>query len=161
MALFSKNILDLVKESAETDAEILDSIMDDEVLNDFDTTYKELNELPDDLFYEDASIPLYQASKDMYVVEADMLDKFMTSNKINNPVMAIAQLAEANNISADNIGVLFESSDSASDIIEEAKQTKSHSKKKKLDLIKKSSDFLKNLKNKGIKVFKKKSSKKK
>lgn len=155
------NGLSVLKECAGTDDSNCDDVYADELLDDLDDAYDDTEELPDDLDYEDDMVNVIEvdeAAGVKYVMEMDSLYKLMESKNID-VYNAFQSVCECNNLDPNNVGIVIESDDEADDFVDEVKDCQKDSKteKKKHKQVKEAYDFLKNLKNKGIKTFKKKS----
>lgn len=140
----------------EDDLEIADV---EEKLN---NEYEELEEIEDDIDYTEEMVHLFsKTGKDgstNYLVESDMLVKYMTSKNITSIKEAFEKIAEANNINVNTMVLLVESNEFVSNIITEAKESKGSKRcKKTLNDASSTAKFLKTVKTEGIKVAKKKS----
>lgn len=133
---------------ADVEADLLDAYADVEELGD-----------EEDIEYTEEMVHVFARPSGSYIVESDLLGKYMESNGIKSVKEAISNIAEFNKIDADSITLLVESSDYVSELIEEAKSMKDS--KKVINQGTSTAKFLKDVKTEGIKVAKKKSKKKK
>lgn len=156
-----KNTFELISEAAKSeDSEYLDADLDD-IESDLDDVYDDIEELDDEeyLNYDEACVPILQQSEDRYLLEMDVLAKYMKSNEIVDFAEAISNLCEYNNIAVEDTYVVVESADSIYELLDEAKRTKNSKKAKAL--AGSTAEILGLMKTKGIKVVKKKSKKRK
>lgn len=137
-----------------------DQLDDSLVQGDFDDIYDDTEELEDDIDYSEDMVNVIQqetASGSRYLVEMDNLAKYMQSSNITDVLEAITKIAECNSLDATAMCVVIESSESARQMLEEAKKFKKSDPTKSLvQGIKDSFDVIKLMKTKGIKVVKKK-----
>lgn len=156
------NIPDIISEAANGETENFDSLDFSELVNDFrNDVLDSATELEEEVAIHPQAVPVYVSEEaNCNLVELDELAKFMESWDISDPMEAIEQIAEANHIGPETIGLLIESNDYYEEMIEEAKSIKPTGFNRKKKDLKKSSEMFKNIYNKGLKVFKKKSGKK-
>lgn len=147
----------------ECDEEDLEDLALDDAEEELTGEMDPVDAVDDDIVYGEAMIPVIRIGDD-YVVESDMLAKYIDSHPDVEISEALNRIAthESNMLTAGSIGILIESDDYTDHLIQEAKAAKrTNSSKKKIKKIKDTASFLKDIKNKGIKVFKKKSKKSK
>lgn len=145
-------------EACQSDISASDDLRVSDAEEELNEEYYNIEEVEDEPTYTESMIPVFATKNSMYLVESDMLGKYMDCASIYDPKEAIEKIAESNNIDAKDIAVLVESDDYANEIIQEAKATKS---KKTINKAVSTSKFLKAFKLKGIKVVKKKTKKSK
>ena len=163
--LTKKNILDILSESAEIDAVMMDDFYDDDELDDcmkegnLDDIFDEFQDFDESVSYTEEMVNVIQFGSDEYLIEHDNLLKYMESNSCSI-TEAMDRICGSNNISINNTFLLMESKDDFIQALSEAKsalKSKDKSiKEKAAKKIKATSKQLKELKNKGIKVLKKK-----
>lgn len=147
----------------ECDEEDLEDLELDDAEDELTGEMDPVDVVDDDIIYSEEMIPVIRIGEN-YVVEFDMLAKYIDSHPNVEISEALDLIAthESNMLTPGSIGILVESDDYADQLIQEAKAAKrTASSKKKIKKVKDTASFLKNIKNKGIKVFKKKSKKKK
>ena len=156
-----KNKLDILTEAASTEDFAVNSTQDDMNASDLEFALEDgVATLAYDLTYPVQSIPIieqesaYDHAK-IYVVEYDMLDKLMESYDVDE-VEAMHMLCEANQIDYDDLYLAIESTEYFLEKMEEIGGSQLKGRKTK-NLVKSISD----LKDKGIKMTKKPSGKKK
>lgn len=162
MGLYSNlNTHRLLMEAAETELTAVDSIFEDEIESTFEDIWAGLPELSEPINYTVEAVNVFGIGENdtrAIVVEYDELAKYMMSNNITNIIEALENISTHYNI--DDLGIVIESYDDAVIVIEEAKKAKSAGNKNALKQVKASTDFISKLKEKGIKVWKKKGLKK-
>ena len=162
--MFLKDPYDILTEACKSECGECDDLIEDEVEQELEDEYEEVEELEDDIEYNEDMVPVIQQDIEegsRYLVEMDVLAKYMISSKEEDPAEALKRIAEANSLEPSSMCIVIESDDYARELIEEAKTTKKKTGSKfKLNKIASSSKLLKHIKNKGIKVLKKKSKKK-
>lgn len=160
-SILIKNKLEMIIESSSTEDYNINSTVDDMSMSELQSALDEgVYTLAYDLTYPVQSIPIIEQESSydnakIYVVEYDMLYKLMESYDVDE-VEAMNMLCEANNIDYDDLYLAIESSDYYLEKMEEigGSQLKAN---RSSNLIKSISD----LKDKGIKMTKKPSGKKK
>ena len=166
MSMFNKNAFEIISEASKCDSFNTNSIFTDDVTTEFEDLFVNLAEVDEDeIIYPLDSIPVLQCAsckEAAYFVEMDILGKFMSSNGVEDIAEAMQMIADHNEISLDEMAVLVESEDVALELLEEAKKSKKKiGDHKKLTDISNTTNILKLVKTKGIKVAKKKSKKRK
>lgn len=158
--MHSRNPLTTLLEASRTEASLADNLYDDDIEATFESCYKELPEV-DQPFYSEEAVPVFGGADGAVIVEADNLARYMESNNITDVAQALSNLAEHYNQDPRNMVVMVESEDEAREVVEEAKSlAQKMADRSKLVKVKSSTDFLRDLKVKGIRVAKKKSKKK-
>lgn len=156
-----KNKLDILTEAASTEDFAVNSTQDDMNASDLEFALEDgVATLAYDLTYPVQSIPIIEQESaydhgKIYVVEYDMLDKLMESYDVDE-VEAMHMLCEANQIDYDDLYLAIESTEYFLEKMEEIGGSQLKGRKTK-NLVKSISD----LKDKGIKMTKKPSGKKK
>ena len=122
---------------------------------------EDTEEMDDDVQLTAEMVNLFYDGRRYYIEAGDLAD-VMDDEDIDDPEEALDTIKDANKLDASAvIAVMIESKDVLRDYIEEAKAAKKGGKKNATLKLKDSSNFLKNLKNKGIVVVSKKKKKKK
>lgn len=162
MGLLFKGITEVLSEACKTeDVNYTDDCVSEE---EFFEEIEELEELEDDIEYTEEMVNVISQETEhgvRYMVEYCDLVRLMNSNEYTER-QALARICECNMLSYADTYVVIESSE---DIIESIREAKDSAKsaehpvdkanrKKKLDS---ASKAIRNLKNKGIKILKKKS----
>lgn len=148
----------VLSEAAKSELSSVESIREDAVESKFESTYAEMDELPENLMYAEDAIPIFNVNGTP-VVEHDMLAKFMECNDIEDVEEAVDRLKEYYEI--DNLAVAVESYDAASDAMNEAKMlNRPTTYKRGLMQMEAQMTLFDKLKQKGIPMFKKKAKKK-
>ena len=155
------NVLKILSSITESDIDDNDDLEITDVESELNDEYDDddVDELDDDedIEYTEEMVHVFGRKNGQYLVEADLLAKYMVSSNIKSVKEAIGNIAKCNSIDASKIGLLIESSDYVSNLISEAKCMKTDkSKKKLLEEGSSTAKFLKNVKTEGIKVVKKK-----
>jgi hypothetical protein len=156
-----KNKLDILTEAASTEDFAVNSTQDDMNASDLEFALEDgVATLAYDLTYPVQSIPVIEQESaydngKIYVVEYDMLDKLMESYDVDE-VEAMHMLCEANQIDYDDLYLAIESTEYFLEKMEEIGGSQLKGRKTR-NLVKSISD----LKDKGIKMTKKPSGKKK
>lgn len=162
-----KNALTIISEAAGSDEYNTDDVsfeLDDEFENDIEADYTDFDELEDDenIEYTAEMVNIIKTKRGRLVMEFDMLAKYMNSANITDIEEAMQNVCEANGADYDNTYLVLESQEDMMSIVQEAKSKLNKKAKVKIfTKLRDSSNFLKTVKNKGIKVVKKKSNKKK
>lgn len=152
------NTHELLMEAARTESSMVDNVCEDDIEAGFEDMWADLPELSAPLVYTEDAVPIF-GIEGAIVVEYDSLSKYMESSNIKDVVEAITKLKEHYNL--DDLSIVVESYDTASAVLEEAKKISSKSLDKSgLNKIKTSADLIKGIKERGIKVFRKKGLKK-
>lgn len=164
MSLY-KNSFQILKEAS--GAEDLDSDLDlDDVEVGFEDTFGDIEELDDDeLNYTEETVNVFAQETSegtRFLVEADLLAKFMMAQNITDISEAMTRVAEHNELDVQAMAVVIESDDYMMELIEEARKMKKAGgkTKDKAKELQSTIDVVKMVKTKGIKVVKKKSRKK-
>ena len=157
------NVLKILSSITESDIDDNDDLEITDIESELNDEYDDddVEELDDDedIEYTEEMVHVFGRKNGQYLVEADLLAKYMTSSHIKSVKEAIDNIARCNNIDASKVGLLIESSEYVSDLIAEAKSMKNDKARKKLlNEGSSTAEFLKNIKTEGIKVVKKKSS---
>ena len=152
------NTHELLMEAARSESSKADNVYEDDVESGFEDMWAELPELSAPLVYTEDAVPIFGIEGNI-VVEYDSLSKYMESSNIKDVVEAIEKLKEHYNL--DDLGIVVESYDTAVEVLEEAKKIGSKcTDKSGLIKIKTSTNLLKSIKDRGIKIFRKKGLKK-
>lgn len=162
MSLLSTNVHTLLMEAARSELSAADNIAEDDVESSFEQMWANMPELKDTLFYTEEQVPVFRIggeAEPITVVEFDSLAKYMESNNVTDVVDALNKLREYYEL--DELSIAVESYDEASEVLEEAKVL-GHKAGNKVGLakIKASTELIKDLKEKEIKIFKQKGKKK-
>lgn len=157
MNIFGKSVIDtcsLIEEASSAENAFVDSIYDQEVMNMFINTFASLDELEEDFCaYNPQVVPVFESNGEYYV-ELEQVAKVADYNEVDI-CEAIEMIAEANDLSVDNMAVVIESDDTIGMIIAEAKAAKgSKLEKSKMKGIEKTKEAIDDLKDK-VKVVKK------
>lgn len=157
MSTLMKTPLDILKEAAESETFSVTDMIKDQIKAEFKDTYAEITTVEENVKYRPEMIPVFESTdKSTYYVEMDNVVKYMKSSGVKDIEEALYDIAECNNLSSDNMTILIESDDWAMSVLEEASKAKKADGKDPMDIIKKSTGLIKNLKKKGIKLAKKK-----
>lgn len=164
MSNIFKNTIDILSEAACTDdcmTNTDDPNLDDEYSEEILSEYDDYDELDDDTNCTDEMVNVLADEKNnRYLIEYDNLAKFMESAGITDPKEAMERVCECNSINFADTYLVLESQQSMAEMIDEAKAKLSDKAKKRVsNKLKSSAKFLKDVKNKGIKVLKKKNKK--
>lgn len=160
--LFRKTTLQLMMEACKSEGCKSEGCKSEaDVDGDFDELEDEVEsckEYAEDIEYGADYVPVLALESDgipIYAVELDNLNKYMESAEIDDIREALENVAECNDLSMGDIYLMIEDADTISEAIQEAKCSKKLSSKK----IKSSAglEFFQDLKNKKVKVIKKKS----
>lgn len=161
MSLLSTNAHHLLMEAAQCELATSDNVFEDEIETSFEDIWADLPELKDDIPYnEDAVLVLRTESADevFTYAEYDNLAKYMEFSNITDVVEALDMLKE--HYGLEDLGIAVDSYDEACDVMKEAKVLGKAGEKLGLAKVSSSINLIKDLKNKGIKIFKKKGEKK-
>lgn len=152
---FVKNAMDLLIESAEIDLKTnTKSVVKESTVR---SGYSSISEASKTIIYGPEVVPVIQVD-DGYYTEMNFLYPFMSSNGIKSIVEALNYVAEANNLSKGDVGLLIESEGDVNECINKALESGNSKKKDNiLTKISKTIDLSNKLKGNGIKVKKKKS----
>lgn len=155
---FVKNAMDLLIESAEADLKTdTKSVVRESTIR---SGYSSISEASEPIIYGPEVVPVIQID-DGYYTEMNFLYPFMNTNGIKSIAEALNYVAEANNLSEGDIGLLIESEGDVNECINKALESGNAKKKDNvLTKIGKAVDLTGKLKGKGIKVKKKKTEKK-
>lgn len=160
MSLFN-NPTDVIIEAGNMDLASANNVLIESSANDFRSTYTALPTLEEGtIVYTEEAVPVF-AYNNMAVVELENVVKFMESAEIENVEEAVRMIAEHYGIK--ELGVVIESDEELGIAIEEAKSAAKKGDMKNGKKLEVASNMLKDLKDKGLKIFKKpkKKSKKK
>ena len=164
MSLFS-NPAQVIIEAGNMDLETSNNIVIESAANEFSEISSEIPTLEEGtIFYTAEVVPVFEAAEKTGVkgvVELESVVKFMESNDIDDIVDAVERIAEHYNLEGSDLGVVIESTEELEEIVQEAKAAAKKGMNKKLVDVGGAAKMLKNIKNKGVKIFKKDSSKKK
>lgn len=167
MSLVTNNTHHILIEACKSEACRADDILEDVIESSFEDTWADLPMLNQPIIYTEEQVPIFgigEGAERAIVVEHDNLAKYMESNNVTDVVEALDRLKEY--YSLDSLDIVIESYDSAVEVVEEAKKLNQKAAEKSgLAKVKSSTDLLRDLKEKGVKVWKqcgiKKSKKKK
>lgn len=150
---FVKNAMDLLIESAEADLKTdTKSVVRESTIR---SGYSSISEASEPIIYGPEVVPVIQID-DGYYTEMNFLYPFMNTNGIKSIAEALNYVAEANNLSEGDIGLLIESEGDVNECINKALESGNAKKKDNvLTKIGKAVDLTGKLKGKGIKVKKK------
>ena len=164
MGLFN-NPAQIIIEAGNMDLETANNIVIETAANELAEITSEIPTLEEGtIFYTEEVVPVFEASKESGVkgiVELESVVKYMESNEIEDIAEAVEKIAEHYELQASDLGVVIESAEELEEVIQEAKKAAKKGMNKKLVDIGGAAKMLKNIKNKGVKIFKKGSSKKK
>lgn len=153
------NTHQLLVEACKSELCMADNIMEDDIESSFEDTWKDMPELSQPLMYTEEQVPVFgigEGAERAIVVEYDNLAKYMVSNNIEDVVEALDRLKEHYNFEQP-IELVVESYDSAVEVVEEAKKLNQKAAEKTgLAKVKSSTDLIRDLKEKGVKVWKQK-----
>lgn len=152
-----KNTTELLQEACECDDCNIEDIYDEDEEEELDNEYDDIDDLEDDIIYTEEMVNIIQVSENSYlgninVIEYDNLNKLMESKSIDAKE-AVDKICEYYNIDIANTYVLIESMESTKESLQEACNKGKGAKKKVAKSIKE-------LKEKGVKLLKKKDKKK-
>lgn len=157
------NAHQILVEASKSELCMADNILEDDIECSFEDTWKDLPELSQPLMYTEEQVPVFgigEGAERAIVVEYDNLAKYMESNNITDIVEALNSLKEHYNLEQP-IGIVVESYDSAVEVVEEAKKLNQKAAEKSgLAKVKSSTDLIRDLKEKGVKIWKQKGIKK-
>lgn len=151
---YNESAMMILKESHKNDCKS-NTYECDLVCGEFEDTMSNID--PMNFSYTIECIPIIkkdECMKEQYYVALDMLTHIAEAYDTDEGY-AYDMICEFYNLTVDSLAVVVESDDLANDIIEEAKQTK------KCELVRSCNNTINNLKDKGIKIFKKESKKSK
>jgi len=162
--LFTKSIIDILNEASDCEACSNEELELDGELED---EYDDVEELEDDIEYteEMVNVILQESnSQTKYLIEYDNLCKLMESKRMDIKE-AMISVCEHNQISFSHAYLVLESDETFAEALNEAKASIKYAnnpidKTKNKKKVGKVYDTFKDIKNKGIKVLKKKSKKK-
>lgn len=158
--MFAKNPYELIIESCSTECGTCDDMYEDDVEDELEDEMDDIEELEESIRYTAEMVPVIEHETytgTNYLVEMDMLAKFMTGAGVTDVPKALDMIAECNGLERKYMALLIESDDVVAELIEEAKNEKrAKGKSKKLGVLDADKKLLKGLKLKGIKVVKKK-----
>ena len=164
MGLF-KNPAQVIIEAGNMDLETSNNIMIESAANEFEEISASIPTLEEGtIFYTEEVVPVFEASEKSGVkgvIELESVVKFMDSNDIENIEEAVERIADHYGLQVSDLGVVIESAEELEEIVQEAKKAAKKGMDKKLIDVGGAAKMLKNIKNKGVKIFKKDSSKKK
>ena len=159
--MFIKDPYEILIEACKSECGECNDLIEDEVRQEIEDEYVEIEELEDDIEYNEDMVPVIQQEVEegfRYLVEMDNLAKFMDSVEEEDPEEALKRIADANELEEATMCIVVESDQYIQQLISEAKTANKAGSKVKLGKLSASAKLLKNLKNKGIKVLKKKKS---
>lgn len=158
-----KNPLSIISEACETDdfnTEDLDEEMEDEYEGEILDDYDDFEELEESITYTEEMVNIIAqptSSGQRYLMEYDSLAKYMVSSDTTDIEEAMKKVCESNNILFEDTCLLVESKQDMVEYLAEAKTKKRSKVKVNLNKkLKTTANFFKTVKNKGIKVVKKK-----
>ena len=164
MALFN-NPTQIIIEAGNLDLETSDNIMIESAANDFATRCSEIPTLNEDtIHYSEEAVPVFGVESTpgiKGVVELENVVKYMESNNVEDVCEAVEKIAEHYGLNSKDLAIVIESDDDLNNTLQEAKVAAKKGNKSGLVKVGKAAEVLKNIKNKGLKIFKKKPSKKK
>lgn len=155
MSNLFKNATELLQEACACDDCNVEDLYDEDEEEELDNEYDDIDDLEDDIIYTEEMVNIIQVDNNSYlgkinVIEYDNLNKLMESKSIDAK-QAVDSICEYYNIEAANTYVLIESMESIKETLQEACNKGA---KKKV------SKAIKDLKDKGVKLIKKKDKKK-
>lgn len=155
--MIKKNIFEIISEAAKAETVFADNIFEDDIMAEFGNVYKEMEEV--DYVYTVESVPVFDAGDGNYFIEADSVAKLMEASD-DDISSTLDNIAEHYDIPVTSIGIVFESDDYAEEVLEEAKKHKAKAGDlSKFAPIKATTKVAEELKEKGVKLFKKKGKK--
>lgn len=146
--MFNSTVSNIIRECAKMELECGDNYDCSESCVDFQNTMANLPNV--DMSYTIESLPIMKCNEG-FMIEYDILSKFMESYAIEDEVEAHSKICEHYDIHTSSLIVVVESDDASEHLLEHAK------KSKKTSIIDAYTQSVKKMKNKGIKVAKKSS----
>lgn len=162
MSIFGKDPYDILMEACRSECGECDDLVEDEIEREIEDEYVEVEELEEELPYTAEMVNVIEQSIEggnRYLIDIDDLAKFMEKECEDDPLEALKKIAKANNLEESSMHVVIESDDFIEELLTEAKADNKAGSKKKLGKVSGVTKLLKDIKNKGIKVLKKKSKK--
>lgn len=163
--MFIKDPYSVLAEACRSECGECDDVYDNDIESELESEYDDTEELEDDLQYTEEMVTVIEQSTNTgvrYLVEMDILGKFMESSNITDVQEALDRIARINAIDESAMYIVIESQQYAEELLKEAKAIKKKTgSKEDMKKVSKSAKLLKELKEKGIKVLKKKSKKNK
>lgn len=165
MNIFGKNVVDtctLITENAECEDCYVDSIFDQSLLDQFVDTFACLESVSESCYsYTNPQLVPVLAQNEEFYVELDCLAKVAEANEIDI-YEALEMVAECNDLPMSSMNIVVESDEYIGMLIAEAKAAKgSKLEKSKAKGLQATVDAIEDLKEKGVKLVKKSSGKKK
>lgn len=153
-----KNAFSIITEAVKAETSVVNNCAEKLAEIDLIETMDDLEEMDeeDQISYEEAMINLFE-SRGTYFVEADDLVRLMKDNHYRSLSEAAFNVANHYHIDSSDMAVVIESNDDVVDFIKEESKDKKKKAAKANGLV----DAIKDLKDNGIKVFKKPSKKNK
>jgi len=155
MSLFVSNPLDVLIEAASNDIMTNTSsyVRESQVLS----RYEDLEEVSEDLNINEHMVPVIAIDGEFFT-EMQYLAPFMECSGVRSVAEALDIVSKANNLPPRSIGLLVESQECVTQMIEKALGKGPKSKEKAVEKVAKAESLIDGLKKKGVKVKKKKSS---
>ena len=116
--------------------------------------YTDIEELAEPIMITAEMVTVVNVNGEFFT-EMQFLAPYMKCNKIKSVAEAITNVCEANNLPNGSIGLLVESQECVTDVIEKALDKGPKAKKKALEKVGKVENLIDKIKSKGIKVKKK------
>lgn len=167
-SIFQKSIIDVMVESANSEEYTLNDLFDDETEKEFNAAIDDIAELQESLVYTPDMVPVIKHENNFYIDLGDVYKVMECSNDDCDEFDAVSNIVSANDdegMTLENTFIVVESKEYMMNIIAEAKAaTKSKSgvnKKTGKARLTAAADAFKNMKNKGLRLVKKKVKKKK
>ena len=156
--MFIKDPYSLLVEAAENDLSVNTSMALTE--SQVNSIMESFDEVSEDVVYTAEMVSVIKVGDD-YLTEMNALYPYMKSNGITSVAEALNNVAAVNGLQEKAVGLLIESDERTSEMLDEACKKGSKAKEKALDKIKKATKIPAKLKKEGFPVKKKKADKKK
>ncbi len=170
MDMFKKSIIDVMVESASTEEFMINDLFDDETEKEFNNAINSIGELQESLIFTADMVPVIKHENNFYIDLGDVYRIMECSNEEceDDEFDVVSSIIDANDdegMTLENTFIVVESKEHMMKIVSEAKAAvKSKSginKKTGKAKLTAAADVFKNMKNKGLKLIKKKAKKKK
>ena len=167
MDMFKKSIIDVMVESANAEEFMINDLFDDETEKEFNDAIDSIGELQESLMFTADMVPVIKHENNFYIDLGDVYRIMECSDDEDefNAVSAIISANDDEGMTLENTFIVVESKEHMMNIVSEAKAAvKSKSginKKNGKAKLTAAADVFKNMKNKGLKLIKKKAKKKK
>jgi hypothetical protein len=151
--MFFKDSLSLLAECAAIDlsANTEMAVNESQIIS----AYSSIEEASEEVVYAPEMVPVVRVGNDL-LTEMQYLAPYIQNNDISSVAEALDNIAEANNLPPKSIGLLVESQECVTDMIDQAIAKSDNAGKKMLGKVKKGEGLIEKLKKKGFTVKKKK-----